>query len=926
MAENDKYDISSSGTYVRVKAGNTLSGIARDVLGDASKYKELAAINNISDPDKIYVGQKIYLKKEWVPASNTSSGTTSANSNKATVTAFGELSNSEGTLYATWTWSKESETESYRVLWTYDTGSGIWLVGNDQEVKYDADLGALSRQSTYSIPGEARKVQFKVKPISKKKTVNNKETDYWTAEWSTVQTYTVAAPLETPSVPDVSFKEDNKYELVATLDNINFEVDAIEFEVVKDNARDVYKHCKAATVIRNRASYSCYVVAGGQYKVRCRAWNKGECGEWSNYSNNVTTIPATPSGITLIRASSETSVYLEWAKEPTAATYDIEYTTKKEYFDASDQTTTKNGIEFTKYDVSGLESGKEYFFRVRAVNREGESSWSGVKSVVVGKKPEAPTTWSSTTTATSGENVTLYWVHNAEDGSKQTAADLELFINGMKETYTLKDTTVDNSTLTYIPLTEEEKEEGKTYSLVLKTSVYREGNKIEWHIRTAGIAKVYGEQVYGDWSMTRTIDIYAPPTLSINVLDDSSTPTSVIDKFPFYIYGVAGPDSPYQTPIGYHLTIASNAAYETTDSVGNDRVVNAGEEVYSKYFDTFESLLVELSANNIDLQNNITYTVTCTVSMSSGLTAEDTREFSVAWTDAKHSPNAEISIDNDTYTAYIRPYCRETTVTTYKVEKVSKRYLVTSEEAYNVWREKVVGTATTGQLVYKAVDADGSDLYVCDVETHSPITDVLLSVYRREFDGSFKELAHNLDGANTTTITDPHPSLDLARYRIVATTKDTGAVSYFDMPGYPVGGKAVVIQWDEAWTSFESTSEDALEQPPWAGSLLKLPYNIDISDNSSPDVAKIEYIGREHPIAYYGTQIGHTASWNMTIPKEDKDTLYALRRLQRWMGDVYVREPSGSGYWANITVSFSQKHREVTIPVSLSVVRVEGGV
>ena len=64
----------------------------------------------------------------------------------------------------------------------------------------------------------------------------------------------------------------------------------------------------------------------------------------------------------------------------------------------------------------------------------------------------------------------------------------------------------------------------------------------------------------------------------------------------------------------------------------------------------------------------------------------------------------------------------------------------------------------------------------------------------------------------------------------------------------------------------------------------------------------------------------------MDIPKSDKETIYGLRRLARWMGDVYVREPSGSGYWANITVSFSQKHTELTIPVSLSITQVEGGI
>ena len=87
----------------------------------------------------------------------------------------------------------------------------------------------------------------------------------------------------------------------------------------------------------------------------------------------------------------------------------------------------------------------------------------------------------------------------------------------------------------------------------------------------------------------------------------------------------------------------------------------------------------------------------------------------------------------------------------------------------------------------------------------------------------------------------------------------------------------------------------------------------------------MEYIGRKHPVSYYGTQQGETSSWKMEIPKKDKDTLYALRRLAKWMGDVYVREPSGIGYWANITVSFSQTHCKPVIPISRDVTRLEGG-
>ena len=122
-----------------------------------------------------------------------------------------------------------------------------------------------------------------------------------------------------------------------------------------------------------------------------------------------------------------------------------------------------------------------------------------------------------------------------------------------------------------------------------------------------------------------------------------------------------------------------------------------------------------------------------------------------------------------------------------------------------------------------------------------------------------------------------------------------------------------------------NANENAVETPPWSGSLLKLPYNIDVSNSNDNDVEFVEYVGRNHPVSYYGTQRGEKATWNTDVPKDDEETLYALRRLAIWMGDCYVREPSGSGYWANISVSFNQKHDKLTIPVTLDITRVDGG-
>ena len=168
--------------------------------------------------------------------------------------------------------------------------------------------------------------------------------------------------------------------------------------------------------------------------------------------------------------------------------------------------------------------------------------------------------------------------------------------------------------------------------------------------------------------------------------------------------------------------------------------------------------------------------------------------------------------------------------------------------------------------------------------------------------------------------------MDFARYRIISKDKTTGIIAYYDSPGVLVGETSIILQWNEEWQSFDITDNTNNEPQAYSGSFLKLPYNIDVSEDNDLDVATVNYIGREHPVSYYGTHLGTTASWSTDIPKSDKDTLYALRRLSRWMGDVYIREPSGVGYWATIKVSFSQKHLDLVIPVSISITRVEGGI
>lgn len=731
-------------------------------------------------------------------------------------------------------------TDHYNVAWYYDTGDGVWFSGGSSDTN--------EKNATYSGPSNANRIKCIVTPVAKTHNVNGTDTPYWAGSGTVKEYSTAADPPVAPSTPSISV---NKYTITCTNDNISDpRSDQIEFEIYNDTT---LVNKGAVTVRACKATYNCNVNAGGSYRVRSRSINLYYSSKiyssWSDFSSSVKTIPSAPKGFRTCKATSKTSVGMTWDAVTGADTYDIEYATKISYFDGSDSTSTVTGIKTLQYEKTGLESGNVYYFRFRAVNEKGESAWSQISSTVIGKKPSAPTTWSSTTTAVTGDPLYLYWVHNSEDGSSQTYAELEMYIDGEKQTKTIKNT-------------EDEDLKDKTSSYTIDTSQYKEGTQIQWRVRTAGVTKDYG-----DWSVQRTIDIYAPATLTIDVTNTAGASISLLTEFPFYISALAGPKT--QSPVSYHVLVTSNEAYATIDQIGNEKVVNRNEEIFSKYYDTSEALLVELSAGNIDLQSGYSYTVEVTVAMNSGLTAVESKEFSVDWTDIAYEPDAEIGIDESTYCAYIRPYCLD--------------------------------------------------------EDKNLIADILLSVYRREYDGSFTEIATDIENGQNIHVVDPHPALDFARYRIVATAKSTGAVSFYDPPGYPINAKYIIMQWDETWQNFDSLSDTTMEEPAYAGSMLKLPYNIDVSDSNNPDSALVEYVGRKHPVSYYGTQLGVSSTWNTDILKSDKNTLYALRRLQMWMGDIYVREPSGSGYWANVKVSYNIKHRDLTIPVTITITRVEGG-
>jgi hypothetical protein len=795
---------------------------------------------------------------------------TMTSDHRVTMLMFDRLQGSDRTIVASWIYNEDVEfvetvLDHYTIEWDYyvtgaTQGDSTWLKGDRSDVT--------ETTSTYNAPSTASMVRFRAKPVSKQKGITGNSTAdslinnstigqlansagiinsqyYFTADF--IDYYTFVFDEDKPSAPTGLNVKLQDYKLTASLSGIDSNIANVQFRYTVDNNKNNIADSTWVEVNSAYAAYTWTVIPGHLYKVQARLENNSNRykSEWSDYSDNYSSGPSASAGITSIQAISDTSVELEWAPATNAETYEVQYTDNVVYFDASTEVHSIS-VKTPHQIVSGLTSGKEWFFRVRAVSDGTNSTWTFTKSVKVGTVPIAPTTWSSTVTAQVGEDVTLYWVHNSEDGSTETTANLSITIGESTTTKTVTNTNGD-----------------ATSFYTVSTSGYTEGTTITWKVQTKGILADYGP-----WSAERTITVYAPPTVSLALKDSSDTQISTITSYPLKITGEAGPNT--QTPIGYHLSIVSTDAYLTTDDMGNYKMINAGDEVFSKYYNSNSSFFSEsLSANNVNLDNGHSYTVILTVAMNSGLTGTSEATFNTSWSETLFTPNAEVAVDRLNMSAYIKPYCKD--------------------------------------------------------DTNTLLPNYKLSVYRREYDGTFTEIITGLNNTDESFVTDPHPSLDYARYRIVAMNEKTGTVTFYDAPGVYFGITSVIMQWDEQWRDFDLNAESIPAEPTHTGSMLFLNYNIDVADDYETDSSLVKYIGRDYPVSYYGTQKGMTSTWDVEIPKTDKDTLYAIRRLAIWMGDVYVREPSGTGYWARVSVSYNTRHRELTIPVSFRITRVEGG-
>ncbi|WP_217968650.1 hypothetical protein [Adlercreutzia caecimuris] len=360
-------------------------------------------------------------------------------------------------------------------------------------------------------------------------------------------------------------------------------------------------------------------------------------------------------------------------------------------------------------------------------------------------------------------------------------------------------------------------------------------------------------------SETMAVGIWEQPTLALAV-------PSTVTALPVTVE--ADPSSPTQVPVAADVAILACSDHAVDLPDGTQRHVVAGEAAWSVHLDRpGDPFSVPVGAGDVSLASGQSYRLSATVAMSSGLTCSASVDF-----DVEFEP-VDLSLSCD-----LRPN--------------------------GEWGCEVVP--------YALEEADDGVAYA---------PDVALSVYRHETDGSMTPLVRNMPNDGSYSYVDGHASFGLASYRAVATVLATGQVEYIDVAEDVIEFEGILIQWG----SESAASEDDEVQVLGAAeaNCLALTDNIKVSDDYDPDTGLVEYIGRKHPVAYHGTQLGHTANWQCTVDKGDAGKVELLREIARLGETVFVREPLGDHYWAHVVPSWSASADSGLISVALAVTRVD---
>ena len=352
------------------------------------------------------------------------------------------------------------------------------------------------------------------------------------------------------------------------------------------------------------------------------------------------TVPAAPANVTLSMTDTPGTIHVEfdWSWQ-TATQAELSWADHADAWESTDEPSvyTIANTHASKWNISGLETGKTWYVRVRLASGTGDSrtfgAYSEIKSIDLSSAPSIPILTLSSAVITDNGSVTASWAFSSTDGTGQAAADLAESVNGVYRVIATA------RTQQYINLSNMGWEAGETHLLAVR------------------VTSTSGRQ--SDWSDVAAVTVAAPLVVSITstslvdqtiTVDGQSRTVKSLTAMPFGIT-VTGAGAGGITRViiaraeDYHVDRPDESSYNGFEGETIAMFTQLGESAISI---TNEDLIGRLDDGAV-------YDVIATVRDGLGQSAETTQRFEVHWAHQAEAPTAEVTIDNTEMIAILTP-------------------------------------------------------------------------------------------------------------------------------------------------------------------------------------------------------------------------------------------------------------------------------
>lgn len=601
-----------------------------------------------------------------------------------------------------------------------------------------------------------------------------------------------------------------------------------------------------------------------------------------------TSMPNRPTDVTIEPTTTKGKVYVEWTNNWADATGAvIAWTDDRDNWMSNEEPETFEISErVTNWFITGLETGKTWYFRVRAVKKSGDqetlSPWSEDTAIDLTSAPAIPVLYLSDTVITVDGMTTAYWSYVSTDGTDQiSAAVVEgtidsqgAFIPGDVVGSTTSDQHIDiyaadagweTGDVVYLALQTGSGSGGLSdYSTPVQLAIaerptvgtltlpFDMGRTLKEYFISDGSGQV--EVTHNINSLSRVLvdGVQVQATASGSTVTLTAEEGAEIEvrysTNEWVLRALPATFSTSQQHLEATIIIERAEDYTMKRPNGKTTVGHAGETVY---VGTMENGTVTITRESLigRLDDGAKYRVIITVTDEYGQSASSEWLFTVAWFHQAWIPEVNVTLDTDEYYATITP-----------------------------------------------------------VSTSSYLTGDTADIYRLSEDG--EELIYSGATFGEAYI-DPYPAFGPSSgYKVVTITKDMDYIT----------------------PDNEIAEAEALDYTPldpgsividFGGDRVELPYNITLDNTWAKDFERTVYMNGS-VIGDHNAGVTRDLSAGTVIARNvDEETAIKMRELANFAGTVHVRTPEGSSFEADVEVQGGRSHDSGLISYSLSIAKVD---